>query len=105
MEVTSFFLPSRRGSLTLWEIAVNGEEPQPVLLSAGEDTNPEISRDGRKLIYSTRRNLFILAVFDPATQLKRELREVRTEMRAPVFSPAGDKIAFARWRKGAGICL
>ena len=94
------FSSQRRGSLTLWEIAINGGEPRPVLLSAGEDTNPEISRDGRKLIYSTTRNLFSLTVLDPATQLKRELREVRTEMRAPVFSPAGDRIAFGQMAEG-----
>jgi Tol biopolymer transport system component len=94
------FSSNRGGSLTLWEVAANGGEPRPVLVSAGEDTDPEISRDGRKLIYSTRRNLYSLSVVDPATKQTRGLREVSTEMRGPVFSPAGDKIAFAQVADG-----
>jgi serine/threonine protein kinase/Tol biopolymer transport system component len=88
------FSSGRRGSRTLWRVPINGGEPQPVLVSAGEDKDPEISRDGRKLIYNTTRNLFTLTVLDPATQQKRELREVRMSMGAPEFSPTGDKIAF-----------
>ena len=84
----------QNGIRTLWKVPVNGGEPDPVLVSAGEDTDPEVSRDGRKLIYTTTRNLFALTVLDPVTQQKRELREVRTEMAGPVFSPAGDRIAF-----------
>ncbi len=88
------FSSSRRGSQTLWKVPVGGGEPQPVLVSAGEDTNPEVSRDGTRLIYTTARNHYALTVLDPATQQKRELREVRADMAGPVFSPAGDKIAF-----------
>jgi serine/threonine protein kinase/Tol biopolymer transport system component len=94
------FSSNRGGSQTLWEVPVNGGEPQPVLVSAGEDTNPEISRDGRKLIYSTTRNLFSLTILDPATQQKRELHEVRSDIVAPVFSPTGDKIAFFQMVEG-----
>lgn len=88
------FSSCRRGSQTLWKVPAAGGEPQPVLVSAGEDTDPEVSRDGTKLIYTTRRNLYTLTLLDPATQQKRELREARTNIMAPVFSPAGDKIAF-----------
>lgn len=35
-----------------------------------------------------------MTVLDPATQQTRELREVRADIMAPVFSPTGDKIAF-----------
>jgi Tol biopolymer transport system component len=94
------FSSNRRGSQTLWKVAVNGGEPQPVLVGAGEDSNPQISRDGSKLIYSTTRNLFALTVLDPATQQKREIREVSTYMVAPVFSPVGDKVAFFQLVEG-----
>jgi serine/threonine protein kinase/Tol biopolymer transport system component len=94
------FSSDRGGSQTLWEIPVNGGEPQPVLVSAGEDGNPQISRDGGKLIYSTTRNLHTLTILDPVTQQKRELHEVPNEIGGPVFSPAGDKIAFVQTVEG-----
>jgi serine/threonine protein kinase len=46
--------PSRRaGSLTLWKVPASGGEPQPILVSTGEDTDPEISRDGGDLFTPT----------------------------------------------------
>jgi Tol biopolymer transport system component len=88
------FSSRRRGSMTLWRVAVSGGEPEPVTQGAGEDTDPEISRDGRKLVYTNTRNSLVLTLMDPATQQHRELREARSAVGCPSFSPAGDKIAF-----------
>jgi eukaryotic-like serine/threonine-protein kinase len=88
------FSSQRRGSMTLWRVAVSGGEPEPVTQGAGEDTDPEISRDGRKLVYTNTRNSSALTLMDPATQQHRELREARSRIGFPSFSPAGDKIAF-----------
>ena len=41
------FSSLRAGSRTLWKIAAAGGEPEPVLMSAGEDTDRELSRDGQ----------------------------------------------------------
>ncbi|MGI8545469.1 MAG: protein kinase domain-containing protein, partial [Aridibacter sp.] len=88
--------PSQRGgSLTLWRVSVDGGgELAPVLSGAGEDTEPDISRDGRKLIYTNTRKSFILTVTDAKTGESRELRENRLEITNPSFSPDGSRIAF-----------
>ncbi len=88
------FSSLRSGSRTLWKIAHTGGRPEPVLQGAGEDTDPEISRDGTKLIYTNTRNSFVLTLWNPATNQTRELREARYDIVCPVFSPQGDKISF-----------
>ena len=48
----------------------------------------------RRLIYTNVRNTFSLELLDPATGLKRTLRQSRTVISGPRFSPAGDRVAF-----------
>jgi serine/threonine protein kinase len=87
--------PSRRaGSMTLWKVPATGGPPESVLMSAGEDTEPEISRDGRKLIYTNTRSTHTLMLTDAATLESRELRESRVDMVDPSFSPDGGRIVF-----------
>jgi len=88
------FSSARAGSRTLWKVAPTGGSPELVFGSAGEDTDPEISRDGRKLIFTNTRNSFVLTVTDPATRQTRELRESRSMIVCPSFSPRGDVISF-----------
>lgn len=88
------FSSLRAGSRTLWKVAVSGGEPQPVFQGAGEDTDPEISRDGSHLIYTNTRNTFILTLWNPVTNQTRELKETRYDLTDPSFSPQGDKISF-----------
>ena len=88
------FSSQRRGSKTLWKISESGGIPQPMTMGAGEDTSPEVSRDGARLIYTNSTAYWTLTLLDAATQQKQEIRETRTDMYFPKFSPAGDKIAF-----------
>ena len=88
------FSSLRAGSWTLWKIAASGGKPEPVLVSAGEDTEPDISRDGSKMIYTNTRNSFVLTVWNPTTNETRALMESRYELTDPSFSPRGDKISF-----------
>jgi serine/threonine protein kinase len=88
------FPSQRAGSMTLWRVSVEGQQPEPVLLSAGEDTAPEISRDGRKLIYTNTRNSHILTLTDATTLQSQELKESRVVMTNPSFSPDGSRIVF-----------
>ncbi len=91
----SIVFPSQRaGSMTLWRASINGGEPVPVLTSPGEDTEPAISRDGGKLIYTNTRNSYVLVLTQPATQETIRLRERRVDMFDPSFSPDGRKIVF-----------
>lgn len=88
------FSSVRGGSRTLWKVAAAGGAPEPVLASAGEDTEPEISRDGRQLIYTNTRNNFILTITDPVSGKTTTLTESRLDMVNPTFSPRGDKVLF-----------
>jgi eukaryotic-like serine/threonine-protein kinase len=88
------FSSLRSGSRTLWRIATTGGRPEPLFQGAGEDTDPEISRDGTKLIYTNTRNGFVLTLWDPATNRSRELKEARYDIADPAYSPRGDKISF-----------
>ena len=84
----------RAGSTTLWKVPTSGGKPEPVLISPGEDTDPEVSRDGTKLIYTNTRNSYVITQMNPATKQTQELREARKLYCDPSFSPQGDKIAF-----------
>jgi Tol biopolymer transport system component len=88
------FSSQRRGSKTLWKIPGSGGRPEPMTMGAGEDTSPEISRDGTSLIYTNSSVYWTLTLLDTATQRMQEIRETRTDMFFPKFSPAGDRIAF-----------
>jgi Tol biopolymer transport system component len=88
------FSSLRGGSRTLWRIAVAGGQPEPLLVSAGEDTEPEISRDGHQLIYTNTRNNFFLVITNPATGKTTTLTESRVDIVDPSFSPNGDKVIF-----------
>jgi Tol biopolymer transport system component len=84
----------RAGSTTLWKVPTSGGKPEPVLISAGEDTDLEVSPDGTKLIYTNTRNSYVVTQMNPATKETRDLREARNMHCDPSLSPQGDKIAF-----------
>ncbi len=88
------FPSQRAGSLTLWRIARDGGEPEPVLRGAGEDSEPAIARDGSKLIYSNTRKDHALMLTDANTGESRAIKEGRLEMLNPSFSPDGRQVAF-----------
>ena len=48
-----FYSAERAGSLTLFRVPTAGGAVEPVLIGSGEDTDPDISRDGRKLKHHT----------------------------------------------------
>ena len=99
------FPSQRAGSLTLWKVPAAGGEPEPILVGTGEDTDPEISRDGRRLIYTNTRNNYVLTITDTATGVQKELHQSRSDMVNPSFSPQGDKILFFGFAEGGGLHL
>ena len=99
------FSSMRAGSMTIWRVAARGGEPEPVLMSAGEDSDPDISRDGSRLIYTNARNSFFLVITDPSTGETRELTETRTPIVDPSFSPRLDKILFFGFAERGGVHL
>jgi Tol biopolymer transport system component len=94
------FSSERAGSRTLWRIPAGGGEPEAVTSGAGEDSDPQISADGRRLIYANVRNGFSLELLVAATGLKRTLTESRTLIGGPRFSPDGERVAFFEHTSG-----
>jgi Tol biopolymer transport system component/DNA-binding winged helix-turn-helix (wHTH) protein len=88
------FASRHAGSMTLWKVSPKGGKLESVLVGAGEDTDPEFARDGRRLVYTNTRATFVLVVQDASTRRTRELFESRTDVAFPSFSPPGDRIAF-----------
>jgi serine/threonine protein kinase/Tol biopolymer transport system component len=88
------FSSERGGSMTLWKVPVAAGKPEPVLFSAGEDTDPEVSRDGRNLIYTNTRTTRTVVITDPATGKSDEIYSSPTRKTAAFFSPRADRIAF-----------
>jgi len=92
---TSVVFPSARaGSLTLWKVSATGGAPQPLTTGAGADTDPEMSRDGKRLVFTNTRNTYSLQILNPATQKSSELFQTNGNMVAPQFSPDGYRVAY-----------
>lgn len=88
------FSSARAGSRTLWQVPATGGAPAPLTTGAGEDDEPELSRDGRRLLYSNVRNTWALMVRHLNGSNETQLLEKRTETVFPQFSPDGTRIAF-----------
>jgi Tol biopolymer transport system component len=61
---------------------------------AGEDRDPQVSFDGRRLIYTNVRNSFSLELLNTSPGRKTSLANRRTTIAGPRFSPQGDRITF-----------
>jgi Tol biopolymer transport system component/DNA-binding winged helix-turn-helix (wHTH) protein len=98
------FSSNRTGSHTLWRIRVEGGDAEPMTSGAGEDREPHVSSDGRRLIYTNVRNSFSLELLDVSTGRTTSLANRRTTIAGPRFSPQGDRITFFH-ETGAGTHL
>jgi Tol biopolymer transport system component len=74
-------------------VPAQGGEPQPLTTGAGEDHEPEFSRDGTRLVYGNSRPSFAIMILDPGGR-QREILERRRHLNGAMFSPHGDRIAF-----------
>jgi Tol biopolymer transport system component len=91
------FSSGRRGGVTLWRWRPGADEPEPVTTGTGEDTDADVSRDGRRIVYTNARNLLRLMWLDPKTGERRQLLERRSAATHPAFDPSGQRLAvFAR---------
>lgn len=88
------FSSARGGSRTLWQVPSGGGEPAPLTTGAGEDDEPDLSRDGGTLLYSNVRKSWTLMIGDPEEGNDSDLLERRTEIVFPQFSPDGRTITF-----------
>jgi serine/threonine protein kinase len=83
----------RKGSFTLWKIPASGGNPVAITTGAGLDADPDISKDGKKIIFTNQKYSSTLSLYDTKMGTNHELLTMRNIV-APVFSMDGNKIAF-----------
>jgi Tol biopolymer transport system component/DNA-binding winged helix-turn-helix (wHTH) protein len=88
------FPSERRGSRTLWRASIGGGPIETITTGAGSDDEPDISRDGRSLIYTSFKDHHALAVWDPATGTRKTIVTRALPLIMPDVSPQGDRVAF-----------
>lgn len=100
-----FYDSGGRYESRMWQVALTGGPPQPILANA-RGARPSISRDGKRLLYQlTTTDINIWRV--PAARNGRAHDEVPIQVAAstsidssPQFSPDGSRIAFVSLRSG-----
>ncbi|HEY7162383.1 MAG TPA: protein kinase, partial [Acidobacteriota bacterium] len=61
------FPSARKGSFTLWKIPASGGDPVALTTGAGPDADPDISRDGEKVIFTNQKYSSTLSLYDTKT--------------------------------------
>ena len=91
---TIVYSSKRAGSRTLWSVDVARRKSQPLLSGSGDDNFPDLSRDGRFVIYANGRERFSLMLTEPETGAERVLQGARLPMLHPRLSPDGHLVAY-----------
>jgi Tol biopolymer transport system component/serine/threonine protein kinase len=94
-----YFESDRGDTRALWRIPSAGGEPERVSLGTGPETQPSLSRDGRRLAYSTVNTNPSIAILDRRTGFVATRPQSRSE-EMPAFSPDGRRLAFCSDREG-----
>ncbi|MGI9234276.1 MAG: winged helix-turn-helix domain-containing protein, partial [Woeseiaceae bacterium] len=82
----------RSGSKTLWKVPVDGGEPVPVTIGAGDDDSPAVHDS--QLIFSSRQDRFTVCVTNFESGETRELYASANDIVMPRFSPDNSEVAF-----------
>src|SRR4029453_14575505 len=78
---------ARAGSLALWPIPVSGGSPEALTTGAGQDLDPEVSSDGRRLLFTNVKRIWSPGVNAPTTGSRRALDpEVSSDGRGLLFT-------------------
>lgn len=95
----------RGGSRTLWQVDSGNGIARPLLVGSGDDDFPDVSRDGRRLVFSNRRERFALLRSDAGTGTRDVLHESRQMLLGPELSHQGDRVAFFALARTGGVQL
>lgn len=100
-----YFASSRGGATNIWKIPARGGSPEQATAGQGDDMDPDVSADGKRIVFSTHRMNINLAELTLDSKDGRNLKwltsdSARSEV-APAYSPDGKRIAYFTARKGA----
>jgi Tol biopolymer transport system component len=88
------FVSNHGGSTTLWRVSVRAGTVEPVTTGAGDDLQPTVSSDGKRIVYTNTRPTYSLERLNSATGELQTVLARRTEMTVPELSPSRDRLAF-----------
>jgi Tol biopolymer transport system component len=93
---------NRGGVFALWRVSVDGDAPRRVPFAGRSADNPNISRDGRRLVYEEwqgQTNIFALDLALPQRAPRQVTLATRWDWN-PAVSPDGRRLAFVSDRSG-----
>ncbi len=104
---TIYFASSRSGAMNIWKIGAQGGRPIQITAGQGDDSELDVSADGKKIVFSTFRENINIAQIDLVKHAKTETRlltndPVRDQL-APAYSPGGRRLAYFTNLKGVEL--
>jgi Tol biopolymer transport system component len=88
-----YFSSNREGPEAIWRVNTSGQNLVRVTAGTGPESQPTVSRDGRLMAFSTRREDFLLVVREVATGEEATWGTVAHET-MPALSPDGQAVFF-----------
>lgn len=95
----------RGGSRTLWSVRVADKSSRALLTGSGDDDYPDISADGRRMVYSNSRERYSLLESNPHEDSERVLHESRQMLLGPELSPDQETVAYFSPSRTGGMQL
>jgi len=100
-----YFASGRGGTMNIWKIAASGSDPEQITAGQGDDVQPHVSSDGRRIVFTTyRENLGFeeldLAAMPGLPRLRRLTTDPARNQIGPVYSPDGARLAYFSNLKG-----
>jgi Tol biopolymer transport system component len=101
-----YFASSRGGTMNIWKVASAGGVPVQITAGQGDDAQLDVSRDGKRIVFSTFRDNINIVELDLSAKAGAENRKQITTDPArnqiqPAYSPDGKHLAYFSNRKGA----